>query len=215
MLHMQEMLEQEIVDNMDIIGPVRSVKPGLPTPSLEALHKSEGKNRMVEIGKMLESMGFNLANLSPFGVLGFSELDGPGIEETRIKSRRDWAFKTIQHWALEEDKPGVDKMYSTIEVACPKCIVALPDILKKRKALKGINKEIAHWQELSVDGLAIITAVRPVGCATPPLIATQLSNIFKQQHDNQHIMHMHDTRTLLSKLNSQPNTIAEALATLD
>ncbi|CAK0822989.1 unnamed protein product [Prorocentrum cordatum] len=209
------LLEKEILDNSDIIAAARSVAPHLPETNLTGLIAAQDYTRVAELKSFLEAMGFAFGSPSPFGILGFSELDGPEVDETRLHGRRAWAEKFIQHWATPTTQTACDQVFGSISIACETCLLELKDVQRKRKLIKVLAKKTDHWRELSPAGLACIMGFRPHGAETSPTVAAQLSNIFKQDFSTHaNLASIGDSRALYSQLNSDVGTITHALSQL-
>ena len=214
--HLEEFLELELLEDFDIIQAKRAVTTNLGQPNLVGIKGASGLaggHLGNEIKTYLEAAGFTFNSPSPFGILGFSELDGPEVTTVRLEARRDRADKFISHWSTEGSSAECNQLSATINLACERCMVMLKDVQAKRRTIKGITKGTDHWRELSHDTLSFLTGFTPPGCTTSPKVATQFSNVFKQDltvHRN--LESIPQTRLLFSQLSSQPCVISHALS---
>ncbi len=209
----QQLLEQDMLEDMDIIQARRSISPHLPHPTVESLYTATCTDVHERIKAYLEGLAYQIHHHSPFQVIGFSELDGPAPTTERVEHRRRLAARVTTHFAQPADNPEVLRTMEAINQACNTCIRRIPDIITQRKAIKGTTKNTPNWWELSPASIQFLADLHPLGPGIPFRVATQLSNLYKYNH-NDSVARVDDARTLYTQLNSPPANISAALADL-
>ena len=212
---LQEHLEQLVLDDSDLMVAFRQVHANLPQPNLNEVAKADDETIVGHLKNFLLACAFSFNSPSPYGVLGFSELDGPMPTRTSLERRREFAEKVVLHWANPRTQAALDGLLQPINQACDRCTEQLHDMEKKRKTIKGVTKNTPHWMELGPEVLEFVCAYIPNGAVRPPKVATQLSNVLRQ--DTSHLNNLASiaqARELYSQLNSQPQVIEDVLGRL-
>lgn len=183
--------ETDVLEDADLI---QACCPNAPHPNFAVLDNSTSENIHHDILQLLVALAFNIQHESPFARLGFSEIDGPAPTTARIEHRRRLAQRIITHWAYTEDDLDAQATLYDIHHTCDTCIELLPEILLKRKALRGSARNTLHWWELAPASLNFISDYVSTAIANIR-VATQLSNIHKQGFTDK-VADVEETRTV-------------------
>ena len=207
---LQEHMELLMVEDSDIIAAHRQVHTHLPVPDITAISTTDATTTVTQLRDFLRACAFDPTSSSPYAALGYSELDGPLPTRVTLERRFRFAEQVTRHFTTDDNHADLETLLLPLQVACDRCIDHLPDMERKRKLIKGAPKTTPHWLELGPEALESLVDFRLSGTASPPHLATQLSNVLHQDWRQTHqVIDVQTTRLLYGKLNGSTPAVME------